>query len=355
MKRLLNLAVSLAVTFVASLWAFRGVKWNEQWASLKSADYLQLLPYLAILGAIHLCRTLRWGCLLSGLEKVPFRKLNEASAIGFMMLIVLPFRLGEFARPYLIAERSSIRKSAAMTSVVLERIVDGIGVAVLLRALLFYIPEDAPNLALVKLGGNLMFGFFTGGLAFLLFARWRQAWTVQLVRSTAGRFAPHVADRVADVVDAFVGAMRQLPGAGQLIAFTLYTVAYWGLNGLGMAMLSRAFACPPGAGACLPFGLTLFQAFMLMSVLVGGVMIPSAPGMLGTFQAALRVGVTLFFPAAVVKAQGMAYANVLWLCQTGFQVGLGLIFMAAGHLSFRELAGKLAAEEEQSSTPRATL
>ena len=59
---------------------------------------------------------------LSGLEKVPFKQLYEASAIGFMMLIILPFRLGEFARPFLIAQRSGIRRSAAMTSVVFERI-----------------------------------------------------------------------------------------------------------------------------------------------------------------------------------------------------------------------------------------
>jgi hypothetical protein len=85
------------------------------------------------LALIHIARTLRWGNLMAGLEKVPFQKLNEASAIGFMMLIILPFRLGEFARPFLIAERSNIRRSPAMTSVVLERIIDGLLIAVLLR------------------------------------------------------------------------------------------------------------------------------------------------------------------------------------------------------------------------------
>src|ERR1700760_4242165 len=103
--------------------------------SLKSANYLWLVPYLGILTAIHVCRTLRWGSLLSGMERVAFKPLNEASALGFMMLLVRPSPLGEFARPFLIAQRSTIRRSAAMTSVVLERIVDGVTIALLLRGL----------------------------------------------------------------------------------------------------------------------------------------------------------------------------------------------------------------------------
>ena len=130
------------MTVLFSWLAFRGTHWAEQWESLRGANYLWLLPYLAICFVIHFCRAARWGALLSGIERVPFRALNEASAIGFMMLIVLPFRLGEFARPFLVAQRSGIRRSAAMTTVVLERIVDGIVVAALLRGLLFFVPES---------------------------------------------------------------------------------------------------------------------------------------------------------------------------------------------------------------------
>src|SRR5215471_7062118 len=121
-NRFSKLGLSIAVTVAFTWWAFRDTDWHGQWASLRSANYLWLIPYFVILGLVHVSRTLRWGCLLSGMERVRFRALNEAAAIGFMMLFILPFRLGEFARPYLIARRSSMRKSAAMTSVVLERI-----------------------------------------------------------------------------------------------------------------------------------------------------------------------------------------------------------------------------------------
>lgn len=347
MKRTLQGAVSLVVTVFFLWWTFRGTDFAQQWSSLRAAHWAWLPVYAGTCLLVHLCRTLRWGCLLSGLERVPFRKLNEASAIGFMMLIVLPFRLGEFARPYLIAQRSSIRKSAAMTSVVLERIVDGIAIAVLLRVLLFFVPPTAPNLALVKLASNAMFAIFAGGLAFLLFALWQQARAVAVVRWTAGRLSPRLADRIAGIVDTFVGALRALPSAGQTFAFLLYTVGYWGVNGLGMAIIARAFGCTAEQAACLPFALTVFQAFVVMGVLVVGVMIPSAPGMVGTFQAAIRIGLELFLPAAIVVGKGLAYANVVWVTQTAIQIGLGLIFMAFGHMSFRDIAGKITDEKDR--------
>jgi hypothetical protein len=346
-KRAVKLVASILVTLLFSWWAFRDTDWTAQWASLRAANYAWLVPYFGILLLIHVLRTLRWGCLLSGLERVPFRRLNEASGIGFMMLLVLPFRLGEFARPFLIAQRSSIRRSAAMTSVVLERITDGLFVATLLRVLLFFVPADSPDLRLVKMGSTLMFAVFGGGLAFLLFGLWHQERTVHLVRVTVGRLAPGVADKVADIVNTFVGAMRQLPSGPQLAGFFLYTVAYWAVNGAGMALLARAFDCSGSPqAACQPMSLGLFQAYVVLSVLVVGLMVPSAPGMMGTFQWAMKIGLGLFLPEAVVNASGLAYANVLWLCQTVQQVGLGVVLMSLGHLSFRDIASKLGKEGE---------
>jgi len=340
-KRILKLLASVAVTVVFSWWAFRDTEWAKQWSSLTTANYLWLLPYFAILCGVHLARTLRWGSLLSGMARVPFGPLNEASAIGFMMLIILPFRLGEFARPFLIAQRSTIRRSEAMTTVVLERIVDGLVIAAMLRILLFFIPATSRDIQFVKMGANIMFAIFGGGLAFLLFAAWQRARAVELIRKTVGVVSPQAAEAVGDVVDRFVGAVRRFPRGPQAVIFFATTLVYWGLNGLGMAVLSRAFNCGEASASCVPLSLSLFQGYVVLAVLVVGLMIPAAPGSMGTFQAAVKVGLGLFVPDLVVNSSGLAYANVLWLLQTGQQVLFGLIFLSLGHLSFKELAGKL--------------
>src|SRR4029078_12492908 len=99
---------------------------------------------------------------------------------------------------------------AAMTSVVFERVVDGIIVAIALRTLLMFVPNPNGEIDRILWGSNLMLPVFLGGLVFLLFARWQHDRAVRLISATAGKISPKLADRVAHVVDGFVGAMEQV-------------------------------------------------------------------------------------------------------------------------------------------------
>jgi glycosyltransferase 2 family protein len=66
------------------------------------------------------------------------------------------------------------------------------------------------------------------------------------------------------------------------------------------------------------------------------------------------VGMSLFLPASVVNSSGLAYANVMWLCQTVQQVGFGLLLLSLGHLSFRDIATKMDKDEGgEASAPTA--
>ncbi|MBL8950540.1 MAG: flippase-like domain-containing protein [Myxococcaceae bacterium] len=333
MKRIVQLVVSLSITAVCFWWTFRHTNWGEMLLSLRTARWWLMLPYIGVLFGIHFARTIRWGALLSGIEKVKFGPLNEASAIGFMMLLVLPFRLGEFARPFLIAERSTIRRSAAMTTVVLERIVDGIVIAVLLRVLLLFVPDSANSMGIVTAGANIMFAVFGSGFVFLLVARWQHDRTVRALRAVFGLVSPRVAEKVVYIVDGFVGALKQLPDAKNFAVFILATAAYWVLNGWGMSLFASAF---DGVDQ-----LTFFQGYVVLSVLVCGLMIPAAPGSAGTFHAAITLALGLFLPADVVNGPGIAYANVLWLVQMAQQILFGLFIMVLSKRSFGDLAGKL--------------
>jgi hypothetical protein len=71
-------------------------------------------------------------------------------------------------------------------------------------------------------------------------------------------------------------------------------------------------------------------------------MIPAGPGMVGTFQAAVILGLSLFFPKSAVDVHGAAYANVMWGLQLAQQVTFGLVFLFSRHIRFGQL---FAAEE----------
>ena len=322
MKRLVQVALGLAISGGALWLTLRGKDLSAIWQAVLDADYRYLAPYFLFLVAIHLARTVRWGILLEPVAKVPFRRLNAVCAVGFMALMILPFRLGEFARPYLVAERPRIRVSATLSSVVVERVVDGIFTAALLVLTLLAVPDLTPGLHLVRAGGVAVLLIFVALLVFLVGAYRNRARAVRITHRILDPLSPRLADRVSGMMDAFIHGMRLVPSRRKLVTFFGLTVVYWALNGFGMKVLARGFG----------FDLSPVQAFTVLGVLVVGVMIPAGPGMVGTFQAAVVLGLSLFAPKEAVDIHGNAYANVLWLSQLTQQVLFGLIFMFSPHI-----------------------
>jgi glycosyltransferase 2 family protein len=342
MKRAIQSLVGIAVS-AAALWlTLRGKDLGRIAEEIARADYRWLWPYLVILAVIHLIRTVRWGILLEPVAKVPFGRLNAVSAVGFMALIVLPFRLGEFARPYLVAQRPTLRVSAALSSVVVERVADGLFTAALLFVTLLAVPEGTRGLHAFRAAGALVFLAFASLLAFLVLAYRNRARAVRVTHRVLDPISPRVAERAAGMMDAFIQGLRLVPSRRKIAAFFALTLAYWAINGWGIQLFARSFG----------FSLGVVDAFTVLGVLVVGVMVPAGPGMVGTFQAAIVAGLSLFVGDA--GERGLAFANVLWAVQFGQQVLFGLAFLFSRHIHVarlfetqREVEEELDAEEYQ--------
>jgi uncharacterized protein (TIRG00374 family) len=323
LKRALRALLGLAVSAFFIALSLRGKALGAVWAEVRAADYRYLAPYFLVLVAIHLLRTYRWGLLIAPLYKAPWWRLNAVSAVGFMALIVLPFRLGEFARPYLIRVPGKIRGTAAMASVVVERVLDGLLVAAMLLVLLLRVPSGSGPIAWVRAGGLAMFLFFLALLAFLVFAYAKQRLAVGLVHGTLGRISQSLAERVSSLLEAFIAGLRALPSWRALIAIVALTALYWGINGWGLSILALGFG----------IHLDLLQAYTVLGTMVIGVMIPAGPGMAGTFQYFTQLGLSVFLGSAVAFGpSATAFANVLWAAQFVQQVSFGLIFLFSRHL-----------------------
>jgi uncharacterized protein (TIRG00374 family) len=336
-KRLLQTLAGLGVSGLALWLTLRGKDLPAIWAEMKLADYRYLAPYLLILTAIHVCKTVRWGILLEPVAKVPFAKLNAASAVGFMALVILPFRIGEFARPYLVAERPKLRVSSALSSVVVERVADGIFTGLLMVIALLAVPDDVQGVRILRFGGAMVSGAFLGALAFLVVAYRNRELAVRLTAKLVGPFSPRLAARVSGMMDAFIHGLRLVPSRRKIALFFALTCAYWGLNAWGMSILGRGFG----------FDLSLVQACAVLGMLVVGVMIPAGPGMVGTFQGAILIGLGLFMSGDALHTRGMAYANVLWAAQIGQQVLFGTVFLFSNHIRLTQLSEASAEVSEE--------
>jgi len=326
---ILKLLVSLGLGGLFVWLAARGVDWGAVGQVLARVDPWVSLAYLGIFILVHLARVYRWGLLLRPLGAVSFGKLFTVSSVGFMALVLLPLRLGEFARPFLIAERGRIRVSAALATIVVERVVDALAMAVLLVAILFFLEGPVAVPADLSFWGWVVLGGFLALLGFLVLALWKQEPTVALFQRLLGFLPPRALGRLVSMLRAFIGGLRALPDARLVLGFLGLTVVYWTLNGIGMWVLFFAFA---DLGA---LGLT--EAFTVLAVLCVGLLIPAGPGMVGNFHYFVKLGLSLFLADAVLGSSGVAYAILAHAIQLGQQVVFGVVCLFSSQITIRHL------------------
>src|SRR5688572_15281165 len=161
-------------------------------------SFAQFAPYIAayfgLMIVVHLCRSLRWTYLLAPLGiRIPPGPLLAISSVGFMAILALPARLGELVRPGLLRRRG-ISASAALGTVAVERIIDGLMISLFVFCAFFAIrSEDSPGWMMPTAYTAL--GIFFAALVFIVFAMKRPEATVKfsLKLSLLPRFAPRIA------------------------------------------------------------------------------------------------------------------------------------------------------------------
>src|SRR5690606_6006369 len=85
-----------------------------------------LIPaYLLTLVPYHVLRAGRWQFLLQPLDPPRWRETLAIGLAGYFWIAILPFRLGELARPVFLSQRSRIPITSSLATVVIERVVDG--------------------------------------------------------------------------------------------------------------------------------------------------------------------------------------------------------------------------------------
>jgi hypothetical protein len=342
LKLVLRAALSLGMSAFFVWLSLRKTNVREVVSHMGDADPLRIVEYIGILLVIHVVRTVRWGFLLEPLGHVSFKRLNSASAVGWMLLMVLPLRLGEFARPLLIARPppgggKTLSRSGAMASIVVERIVDGIAIGLLgvfsLHMLGSQVAGESVRFA--RSASWLVTAGFAGLCVALILAVLFRSVAISLLGRLLRPLSPRLAQRVGTMLDTFIGAVH-LGSGWKLFGFFVLTAVYWSLTAWGLGVLARAFGF---------VGLTPLMLAVILTIQVVGVMVPAGPGMVGTMQWFTQAGLSLF-AADAFSARGAAYANTVWLLQFSVQVALGVIFLLAGHVSLKGLFGARALEDD---------
>jgi glycosyltransferase 2 family protein len=114
--------------------AFRNVPLTELTAYLGTVSYIWIAPTVTLIMATFVLRVFRWRLILKGAAEIGFRQAYHPLMIGFMINCLLPGRLGEIARPVLLKQRCRVPVTTGLATVVAERIFDIIFLILLFTA-----------------------------------------------------------------------------------------------------------------------------------------------------------------------------------------------------------------------------
>ena len=322
---------ALCLLAAALLWWFgRNLDWVEVRRALSTADPLLLVVAVLIICLAYLARAFRWGALLKPLGRARLNDLFVATTIGFSAVFLIG-RTGEVVRPVVLPMRDPrVRPSAALVTILIERIYDFMAVALVFAVnLIWFKPPFAleSSFSRVRLVGLGLLAATVVGIAFLIWFRKNSAKLLDTLNRLFARwsfFPQRLAKLIVGILEQLSSALRVLVNARELAETVGWTALLWfGIASANLLVL-RAFHLDVGMAETI---------FVLGWSLLGS-LVPTPGGAAGAFHAATAAGL-LFL--GVRKETAAALSIVLHLVDFGPAVLFGLFYFIRGDLSISRL------------------
>lgn len=302
------------------------VDWSHLPDQLGDVSLVAVLLFVLMYTVVHGVRIWRWYYMLRPLGMRRFGPALSAGAIGLAAVVIVPLRLGELVRPYLIARDTDVPMSAALGTAVVERVIDGLVVTGMLFVLLLTLPTRADGPAAVWTAGTIAAVIFVSTSIVLVFAWLKRGPTLRVLEAIGNRISRGLTTKALALLEGFLDGVATLRRAGRdLAGFTATTALYWVLNAASMAYLAQAFGLELG----------VLEAAAAMSILVIGIMVPGAPGHIGTYEYFFQAGLAMFIAVDAQPERVIAYIATLHVLQFLVQIVLGAPFLLMSGVSLR--------------------
>ena len=318
-----------AVVVVAGLllWlTFRGSDFAEIRAAFVAADRGLLFWSLVATMVTYLIRAVRWQVLLSPLGRAGLVNCFSTTVIGFMVNF-LAGRLGEIARPYLLARREGFSASGAFATIVLERVLDLVTVVFLVGLWLLVGPSPSGSDEVVsglKFGGFLGLSGASVALAVMFFFARYPDRSLAMANAVL-RFLPAwLESRLARFLETFREGLGALVEPSMIAKSAALSLVLWLNVCLAFWLAARAFAVDFGYG----------DTFLVIGFLTVGVAVPT-PGAIGGYHYMCSLALTTLFGAEATLAQAVAIAaHAISFIPVTI---LGILLFAKAGLNFKSI------------------
>lgn len=259
--------------------------------ALHGANYWWLAPAVGVYFASVWVRAIRYRYIVRSVRTLAPAALFPVLIIGYMANNLLPARAGELVRAYVLGEKHDVPKMAALGTVAVERLFDGLtllgflaltvlvlgGSGLLMDLMLISVPIFAVALAI-----------FTAALA-------APDGTERLVDRLSRLLPPRFHERAYDLACSFVEGLRSLRHPDSFAWVMVTSITAWLLEAVVYLLVGHAFGLGAGFG------------YYMMAVGAGNLAItaPSSQGGIGPFEFFVKA---VFIGAGASEGVAAAYS-----------------------------------------------
>jgi uncharacterized protein (TIRG00374 family) len=322
-----------ALTGVLVWWFVRDLNADELRRALTTANPWLLVAAVATTVQTYLLRAWRWQVMLAPIGRVRFGPAFRTTIIGFTATFLLPARVGEVLRPYLLAKQERLSVSATFATIIVERALDLTTVLLLFACSIPFLGVDVG--AETRWAGGVAAVAALAGLGVLFACAGHPERLGRLVDRLTGWLPARIATTLGEFARKFAEGLGVMRDPAALIKTMGWSILLWISICLGIWLVTRAF------GLTMPFA----GAFLVVMYLVVGVAAPT-PGGAGGFHVMYKLAVTQYFGAGADAAA--AAAIVLHLVSFVPVAILGFVFMWQDGLTLGSLKRMNTKEAEPS-------
>jgi glycosyltransferase 2 family protein len=313
-----RLVIGIVIGLLALALILKDVSLPGLMRELAKANYWWMIPNVAAVLVGMWARAVRWRALLD--ERLSTRRAFHIQNAGNLLNNVLPLRLGEFAKAYLASRDSPVTAMQALSTVVIERLLDVLVVFAMLLVVLPYVPARG---LIVHAAQILAAIAFLGIVGLFVAAAFRER-ALALARVVMRPLPPRVREGLIERGDDFLRGVSGASGK-RLVTAIAWSIVTW--IGFGSSCWFSVLAFVPGA----PWHVGGF----VNCAIALGLTIPSAPSGAGLYEAAAVAGLVVF---GVAEDTGLASALVLHVSTYLVAAVVGVIGLDREGESFKHLA-----------------
>ena len=275
----------------------------ESWYHL---NYYLLIPAVCFAVSSCVAQAYRWRIILSNINVFNIYQLFPFVMIGHLANHILPAKAGEFIKSYYLGKSYKVNEVSIFSTVVIERIFDGIMVLSFLLFFILSLSDVKSELMVMGWIGALIYGVAL--LITVMIFKFKDR-IIVIIRY----FLPlKIAGFIEKIVISFADGLQILSNVKKIVHVLGISIIMWCIIAISIVPIQMMF----------DFQLPFYSCFAILACISLGLSIPSAPGGIGVISFA-----TIFSMTILLKDAGQAVTNIIYAQIVIFSILINVVFV----------------------------